>query len=417
MAFSLFSKKQKQEKDSLFTEESVFLTLDVGTEFIKSAIYRVNDNGAEIIGYSRVKQHSKAMEGAMVVNIEHVCSAADRGIGEALAVADKILGEECPFPEFVTMGISGELVKGVSIVANYERENPDERITHDELQDVVESVREQAFPDSIEDIAEEMGTSPNKIKEIMSHIDSTYIDGVKVDDPIGFTGEEVSYRVFSTFAPSLHINSLYEIADRLELEILTIDVQPYAIAKMFKGSHKSDFSSIFIDVGGGTSDVALIQDGGILGTKMVAFGGRVFSRRIATALNLELHDAEELKINYALRKVQETTQKKVKVAIAKDAHLWSEAMEIALEEFKEVESFPTEIHLSGGGSELPELKEALMAYPWLTVLPFERFPKINHIYPNQIEHIEDRTGMMIGTGDVAPAALTSISFEHIKNLL
>lgn len=410
MGIPFFNKKKKNTD----FEEEVFLTLDIGTEYVKSVIYQYKDGIAHIVGYSKVKQHSKAMEGALIINIENVSSACDRGIGEALAIADNVLGRRVELPRFVTMGISGELVKGVSILANYEREDPNAPITEEETSAVVESVKEQAFPESIDDIAEEIGTDSSKIKEVNSHINSTYIDGVKIDNPVGFTGKEVSYRVYSTFAPSLHVNSLFEIADRLELDILTIDVQPYAISKTFKDAHKSDFSKIFIDIGGGTTDIAVVENGGIIGTKMMAFGGRVFTRRIAKELNIDMNDAERMKLDYSNLKLQDITEKKIKKAIENDSKLWVEGVELSLKEFKEIESFPTEILLSGGGSELPEIKDILLSYPWLTVMPFERFPKIRPIYPNQIENIEDHTELMISTSDVAPAALTSITLELLN---
>lgn len=415
MKLPFFGKNKEEEK--VITEDSVFLALDIGTEFVKSAIFKVKNDVAEIIGYSRVPQHSKAMEGAMIINIDNVISSCDIGIGRALSIADKTLGQKCPLPEYVTMGIAGELVKGVCIIANYEREEPDVPITEEEIEHVVEGVKEQAFPGSIDDIAEEIGSKASQIQEINSNIDSTFIDGNKVDNPVGFTGEEVSYRVYSTFAPSIHVNSLFEIAKQLELEVLTIDVQPYAISKAFKGSHKSDFSSIFIDIGGGTTDIAVVQNGGIIGTKMIAFGGRVFSKRIANNMNIELHEAEKIKIDYSHKKLQHVTEQKIKKYVQEDTKLWGEGIEIALEEFEEISSFPTEFLLSGGGSELPEIYEAMIAHPWLTVLPFERFPKIKHVYPNQISNISDKTGILHSSADVAPAALVSISLEEIRGIL
>lgn len=415
MNFPFFKKKPKISLQD--EQEPVFLALDIGTEFVKSVIFRVDADKATVIGYSRIPQHSKAMEGAMVINIDNVVSTCDIGIGRALAVADKILGGKCPLPDFVTLGIAGEIVKGVSIVANYERDNPESQITENEINNVVESIKKQAFSDSVEDIAEEIGTNASKIKEINTHINSTYIDGIKVDNPVGFTGERVTYRIYSTFAPSLHINSLYEVAKRLELNVLTIDVQPYAISKSFKGAHKSDFSSIFLDIGGGTTDIAIVQNGGIIGTKMIAFGGRVFTKRIAKNMNFELDEAEKLKLDYAGKKLQETTERKIKNILSKDARLWAEGVEISLSEFEEVEHFPSEILISGGGSELPEIYDSLISYPWLTVLPFEKFPSVKYMYPKQIENIEDETGLMHTVHDVVPAALTSISIEPAKIIL
>lgn len=405
-----------KKKNKVVSENENYIVLDIGTEFVKTAIFYVEDNIAKVIGYSRVPQHSNAMEGAMIINIANVISACENGIGQALSIADSTTGKEVDLPRYVVMGIAGELVKGISIVANYERENPDEKITADELDAVVSNIKEQAFIDSLDDIAEEIGSTPAKIKEISSHINSTYIDDVKVDDPIGFTGQEVSYRVYSTFAPSIHINSLYEIASQLDLEILGIEVQPYAISRAFKGAKKSDFSSIFIDIGGGTTDIAVVDHGGIVGTRMMAFGGRVFTKRIAKNMNLELDEAEKMKIRYSTRELQEITEGKIRAIITDDTKLWTEGVEISLTEFEEVETYPSQIFICGGGSELPDLKESLMSHPWLTVLPFDRFPKISHIYPNQIQNVEDKTKLMITSADVTPTSLVSVAIDLISKL-
>lgn len=412
--FSLFKKDKKEPETD---QETLYLCLDIGTEFLKSAIYKVANNNAEIIGYSRVPQQSNALKGAMIINIKDVVNTCDIGIGRALEVADKHLGRKCEIPTELVMGISGELVKGVSIIAHYEREKPEDTITEEELEDVVKNVKKQAFPDSIDEIADEIGTSKDKIKEISSHINSTYIDGNKVENPIGFTGQEVTYRVFSTFAPSLHINTLYEISKQLQIEVLNIEVQPYAISQAFKNSSDADFSSIFIDIGGGTTDLAVVSNGGIMGTKMIGFGGRVFTKRLSTKMNIELHEAEQMKLDYSDHKLQPTTAKKLNEIFKEDAQNWVECVEIALSEFEDIDTFPSEILISGGGANLPEIKEALISHPWLTVLPFERFPKIKFIYPNQLENIDDKTNQLITSSDVAPAALINSSLRIINNNL
>jgi cell division protein FtsA len=198
--------------------------------------------------------------------------------------------------------------------------------------------------------------------------------------------------------------------------VLAVEVQPYAIAKTFKRSHLSDFSSIFIDIGGGTTDIAITQNGGIIGTRMIAFGGRVFTKRIAKDMNLEMHEAEKMKIQYSEEKLQIQTKNKIKRSLFGDSQLWAEGVEISLSEFSELTSYPTEILICGGGSELPEIHDSLISYPWLAVLPFEKFPKINHIYPKQISHVQDITGLANSTSDVVPVALVSISIDHISKI-
>lgn len=414
--FSPFRRKSKNQKEPT---DQLQLALDIGTSHIKAVIFEKVEDHIEIKGYSKVKQQTNAMRGAMIVNMKKVISGCDLAIGEALAMADKIISEEkddpnyeAPAPQNVVLGIAGELVKGVAIMVNYEREEPDDKITMEEINDVVESVREQAFEGVVDEIAEEIGVSPTKIIEINSTINSTYIDGIKIDNPEGFTGSEVSYRVFTTFAPSIHLNSLKQIADELDLDITSIEVEPYVVARALNGSKEESFDGIIIDIGGGTTDVALVNHGEVIGTKMFAFGGDVFTRRVEKEFDIEFPEAEELKMKYSKLNVNETEKQKISNAFAKDIQIWLEGVEVSLSEFEDVKNYPNNIYICGGGSELVDIKEGLIKHPWLQVLPFLKYPRTQHIYPNQLSSIVDKTKKLIEPSDVAPAAL-ALSFLEL----
>ncbi|HEC63941.1 MAG TPA: hypothetical protein ENI23_01460, partial [bacterium] len=230
-----FIKKSSNKKSKKSSKGETLLALDLGTEFIKAVVFKVIDNKVVVKGYSRTQQQSNAMRGAMIVNIKNVISTADLAIGKALSMAEK-QEKGISLPEKTILGIAGEFVRGVPIVAKYTREKPDRKISRDEIEQVVERVKDQAFVGAKADIAKEIGIKVDKIEEINTVVDHTSIDGVRIDDPEGFTGEKVSYKVFSTFAPSIHINSIKEIAEALTLEIMEIVVEPYAIAIGTKGA-------------------------------------------------------------------------------------------------------------------------------------------------------------------------------------
>ncbi len=398
-------------KKNKFSKDETLLALDLGTEFVKAVIFKIIDNKVVAKGYSRTPQQSNAMRGAMIVNIRNVIATADLAIGKALSMAEKE-NEKLELPKKVILGIAGEFVRGVPIVANYARENPKNKITKEEIDQVVSKVKEQTFVNAKADIAVEIGISPDKIEEISTKVNTTMIDGVRVDDPIGFTGENVGYKVFSTFAPSIHVNSIKEIATALGLEILEIVVEPYAVARTMEGAREDSFGAIFIDIGGGTTDVALVDRGGIIGTKMFAYGGRVFTKRLEIDLKLTYEKAEEMKLDYSSQKLSDIQEKKVRKALEKDIDVWAEGVEISLEEFSEdMKSYPPQIYVCGGGSALPEIREGLISYPWLQVLPFAKFPKMSFLFPNQIADFIDETKTMIDPRDVAPAALARMALE------
>ncbi len=404
------------------TDEEVLLALDVGTEFVKAVLF-ITDEGStvlKVIGYGKSRQNISAMKGAMVINIEHVVNACDRAIGEALSNADSIMTEKMgseyvtPAPEKVIIGIAGELVKGVTIMADYSREAPDEKIESREIAEVLTSVKEHSFAQALMDISEETGIEAKRLQEVNTKINATYIDGVQVDHPLGMTGENISYRVFSTFAPSLHVNSLKEIASQLGLEILSIEVEPYAIARAVKEAKKDNFSAVIIDIGGGTTDIAVIEKGSVVATKMFAYGGKVFTKRIASRLRLQIEDAETTKIEYSKGTLSEAQSRAIREMLNNDSLVWARGVELSLAEIEDIDKYPQLFYLCGGGSELPEMKEVMLEYPWLQSLPFIKHPRIKYLYPNQLEDIEDLTRSVKGPEDIAPLALARMYFELEK---
>lgn len=402
-------------------EDEVLLALDVGTEFVKAVLFRQVEKSQEIeiVGYGKSRQHNSAMKGAMVINIEHVVNACDKAIGEALTNADEVLSQEdeeyvTPAPEKVMLGIAGEMVKGVTIMADYSREDPDMKIEQDEIDEVLISVKEHSFAQALDDIAAETGVEAKRLQEINTKINATYIDGIQVDKPLGMTGENITYRVFSTFAPSLHVNSLKEICSQLGLEILSVEVEPYAIARAVKGARKDNYSAIFIDVGGGTTDIALVENGGVVATKMFAYGGKVFTKRLAGNLKMQIPEAEQTKVEYSKGNLNDTQARRIKEIFTSDSRVWAQGVEISLAEIQDIDSYPIQIYLCGGGSELPDLKEIMLEYSWLQSLPFAKHPKVEHLYPNQLEDLIDLTRLAKNPEDIAPLALARMYLEIDK---
>lgn len=407
----MFGRKRKLPKSTEVEEGKTYLSLDIGTEFIKTALFVIRDGVVEVVGYDRAPQKQNAMRGALIINLEEVIDVVDVSVGNAIHMAEQLLEEELSVPEDVILGIAGELVKGVPIVVNVEREEPDSKITQDEVDEIVEQIKQETFKNAKEEIALDTGIKTSQIQEINTSVNSVYIDGIKVDSPIGFKGQELEYRVFSTFAPKIHVDSIAEVADALHLNILKIVVEPYALAVAIEDSRQENFNGIFIDIGGGTTDIALVEQGAILGTKMFAFGGRVFTKRVEEDLELDYSEAEKMKRDYTNQGLSEFDSKRVRQAMEKDMPIWLDGVEISLNEFDDVSTFPSQIYLCGGGSLLPEVQQKLMSHPWLQVLPFGKFPKVNYLYPNQVTKVIDKTRKATTPMDVTPLALARMVLE------
>jgi cell division protein FtsA len=397
-----FLTKNIQQK---ILQDEPLLALDVGTSFVKACVFVIKQNQIHVLGYGRALQQSDAMKGAMIINLQNVIENCDLAIGEAVRNIKGVL------PKKVFMGIAGELVRGVTIMANYGRKNPDEKINQKEIDGVFEKVRKRAFANVKSEIAEDTGLLEEQIEEISSVVNDTFIDGFRVTNPLDFQGNEITFRVFSTFAPSIHINSLKTIAQSLGFEVQAIAVEPYAITRAFEGALKDDFNAVFIDIGGGTTDVAVVHEGGIMGTKMMAFGGRVFTKRLEVAYNLSFLDAEKLKLAYSEHELSDTKTAELRKLFEEDARVWADGVELALREFEDLSVYPSRFLLCGGGVLLPEIKQSIMEHPWLQVLRFQKFPDVEFITPQDLKGIVDEKKLLRDVSDVAPAALAYMATE------
>lgn len=383
------------------------ISLDIGTEFVKSIIFDVKDDKAEVVGVGRARQGLTHISAGTVTDIHGVIKTCEKSLEQAAQMAGKL-------PDQVIIGIAGELVKGSTTTIKYTRPKPRTKITMKELQDIITRVQRRAFDRMRSIMAWESGHSEIDVKLVNAAIVDVRIDGYKVTNPLGFQGKEIQIGVFNAFAPIVHLGALQTIAENLDLDLLSITAEPYAVARSMGPEEGIEFSAIFIDIGGGTTDIAVVSNGGVVGTKMFALGGRAFTKRIAHVLNISFSDAEELKLAYSKGKISSGEKKKaIEQAIKADCDVWISGVELTLSEFKNVDLLPSRILMCGGGSELPQITEILKNKKWAKNIPFSRKPTVNFIRPKNVANVIDKTGKLTQISDVTPMSMASLAIELV----
>jgi cell division protein FtsA len=186
--------------------------------------------------------------------------------------------------------------------------------------------------------------------------------------------------------------------------------EPYAVARVLDSEQVRQAGALFVDVGGGTTDVALVRQGGIEGTRMFALGGRAFTKSLADRLDLPFPRAEALKVDYA-RGLDVDRRDEVGAIVADDVEVWAASVELVMEELAAGDLLPGRIHLCGGGSRLPEVCRALAEERFWKRLPFARPPEVSVMEPGQIETIEDETKLLVDQQDVTPLGLAYQAIE------
>lgn len=402
MALNVVNKLRKK------TEAGHYLVaLDIGTEFVKALIGRVQDNYVEIIGVGRKHQRLTDMQSGAVTDIAGVVDNCDAALQEAEQMAGVVAKD-------TVMGIAGELVKGTSTTIKYKRTDAQSRIEMSELRTILDRVQERAFERARETLAWETGQQEIDVKMVNTAIVDVQIDGYRVTNPIGFQGRDVSIQLFNAFAPMVHIGALQQVGNNLDLNVINIAAEPFAVAKSVGGEDQSDFSAIFIDIGGGTTDIALVNNGGVEGTKMFGIGGRSFTKRIATVAGVSFDQAEEMKLEYSAGKLAHKDDRAaVEEAVKADIKVWLSGVELSLSEFDKVDHLPAKILLCGGGTGLPQVVEALKG-DWYKNLPFARKPIVSHIDPSMVSRVKDTTGMLKSYADITPMGLANLGLDVIN---
>jgi cell division protein FtsA len=378
--------------------------LDVGTEFAKALVFEIDDHGhGTVKGVGRQRQGLAHMQSGTVADIAAVvdnCSVA-------LQEAEEMAGFR---PSQVVIGIAGELVKGFTTVHLQERKKPSQKISDQELQKLIDGVQREALRQAERAITWETGLPHVDVRLVHAAVTGASIDGYALTNPVGFQGRHVQIGIFNAFAPLVHLGALQSVASQLDLELLEIVAEPYAVARVLGSDQVRQAGALFLDVGGGTTDVALVRGGGIEGTRMFALGGRAFTKSLADRMDLPFARAEALKVDYA-RGIDVERNDEVARIVSEDVAVWAAGVELVMEELSGGDLLPGRIFMCGGGSALPEVRSALKRDEFYRHLPFSRPPEVTLMEPSQIEAMTDETHLLVDQQDVTPIGLAYQAIE------
>ena len=361
---------------------NTILALDIGTEFVKAILAKPGKKGnLEILGVGKAKQLEGNMHAGAVADIPAVVSVCE----EALVKVEKQAGQRA---ELTVVGIAGELIKGNTTTVRYSRKNPNKPISDAEMSDIIKKVQQKSGEVARKTVALETGNKNVEVRLINSAIVSLTIDGYKISNPIGFKGSDVVIQFYTAFAPLIHVAAIEKVCAELNLDLLTVAVEPFAVCRACLGDDlESNFSSVVMDIGGGTTDIAVVEDGGVEGTKMFSIGGRSFTHQIAESLGVDNATAERYKLNFDTGKLDDRIKAKVETALSRNLSVWLTGVEVALEEFDNVGSLPRNVLLCGGGASLSMLQETLAVSDWYRGLPFSRRPVIHLLDVNELPNL------------------------------
>jgi cell division protein FtsA len=303
---------------------------------------------------------------------------------------------------------------------------------------IIKKVQDSAGEKARKDVALETDNPDVQVRLINSAIVSLTIDGYKVSNPIGFKGSDMSIQFYTAFAPLVHVSAIEKVCTELNLDLLAVAVEPFAVCRACLGDDlDSNFSAVVMDIGGGTTDIAVVDDGGVEGTKMFGIGGRSFTHQIANKLGIDFDLAEKLKLNLDRKLLSDPAimtiadaataneleeylkngdrRSKLNAAIDGNIEVWLSGIGIALEDFSSMEMLPNKILLCGGGAGLVRLQEALATQNWWKELPFSRRPVIHLLDDIDIPGIENMTDTDLDYSYITAFGLLRVALDTMSS--
>ncbi len=390
--------------------DDYIVALDIGTEYIKALIGKIHDEDAsvDIIGVGRAHQELSDMQAGAISDIAAVVANCDEALNEAEQQAGVSVRR-------AVIGIAGELVKGTTTTITVARKEAAKPLDITEMERIIHLVQERAEAKAKQQLAMELGGKDVEVRLVNSALVSIEIDGYPVTNPIGFQGKEVVVQLYTAFAPMIHIGALERVAQELDLDLLAVAAEPFAVARAVIGDNpNASLSVILMDVGGGTTDIAVVNDGGVQGTKMFGIGGRAYTRSVERDMNVTFEQAEELKLGLSTSQVPRSKAPAIEAALRKTVDVWASGVELALGDFEKLDHLPYRMFLCGGGSSLDMLVDELQESDWYRALPFTRRPVVRRIRPEQVVGITDLTGKVADHTFITAMGLLRVGVDTLQ---
>jgi cell division protein FtsA len=262
--------------------KNLIVGLDIGTSKIVAIVAEVTPDGAlNIVGLG--SQPSRGLKRGVVVNIEATMASIQRVLEEAELMA------ECRIAEVYT-GVAGSHIRSLNssgMVAIKEKE-----VTHADIDRVIETAKAIAIPND---------------QQILHILPQEFIiDGQEdVREPLGMSGVRLEVKVHIVTGAVSAVENIVKCVRRCGLEVKDVILQPLASARAVLNEDEKDLGVCLMDIGGGTTDIAVFSGGAIRHTAVIPIAGDQITNDIAMTLRTPTKEAEELKLRHgcALRQL------------------------------------------------------------------------------------------------------------------
>ena len=253
--------------------------LDIGTSKVVALVAEISSDGEfDVIGIGHTA--SKGLKKGVVVNIEDTVKSIQKALEEAEVMA------QCRV-ENIFAGIAGNHIRSFNTVGMVAIR--DKEVTESDVERVIENAK----PINVQ--------TDQQILHIL--IQEYLIDSQEgVRDPKGMSGQKLEVKAHIVTGAVSAAQNIIKCIRRCGLEVNDLILQPLCSSIAVLTDDEKELGVVLVDIGGGTTDIAIYSQGAIRYTEVVPFGGDQITNDIAMALRTPTIDAEDLKIQYGIAK-------------------------------------------------------------------------------------------------------------------
>jgi cell division protein FtsA len=255
----------------------IIVGLDIGTTKIAIIVGRKNEFGKiEILGHG--KTPSIGVRRGVVANIDNTVQS----IKDAVAEASQKSGVEI---KYVNVGIAGQHIKSLQHRGSMMRKESEVEISQDDIDNLCNSMYN-------------LNMTPGE--EIIEVIPQDYsIDGDHgIREPKGICGSSLEANFHIIIGQTAAAKNIYRCVRRAGLEVVDLILEPIASAESVLSEDEKEAGVVLVDIGGGTSDIAIFHENVIRHTAVVPLGGNIITEDIKEGCSIVKKNAEELKVKF-----------------------------------------------------------------------------------------------------------------------
>jgi cell division protein FtsA len=251
--------------------------IDLGTTKVVTIIGKKNPNGKlQIVGYS--KTPSTGIKRGVVLNIEETVASIHKTVEEVQLNTGIIFSD-------VFVGIAGQHIRSVRNRGYINRTSEDEVITLDDVKKLVD----------------DMYKIPTDVGEEILHVlpQSFIVDNESgIKNPVGMSGRRLEANFHIVIGQTASAKNIEKCVNRVKLVVSDLILEPLASAEAVLTEDEKEAGVVLVDIGGGTTDVAVFFDGIVRHTAVIPFGGNVITNDIKEGCSILHRQAEQLKVQF-----------------------------------------------------------------------------------------------------------------------